>query len=135
MDIETSVAPCGVNCSVCYAHLRSKNKCGGCWGSDNLKPKHCIVCKIRNCEYLAKSGSNYCFVCEKYPCIRVKQLDKRYVAKYRISLKENLELVRVYGIHAFMEIETEKWTCKCGGVVCEHTGRCSVCNELKVPVF
>ncbi len=129
--METSVAPCGVNCSVCYAHLRSKNKCEGCWGVDNLKPKHCIVCKIKNCEYLAKSGSRYCFDCEKYPCSRLRQLDKRYKLKYQISLIGNLEQISISGIRTFMVSENEKWACKCGGLVCEHTGKCVACGVSK----
>lgn len=39
------IAPCGMNC-------RDKNKRSGCGGSDDMKPKHCVVCGIKNCEAL-----------------------------------------------------------------------------------
>jgi hypothetical protein len=131
MNIEEAVAPCGVNCSVCYAHLRSKNNCGGCWGADNLKPKHCVVCKIRHCEYLAKSGSHYCYDCEMFPCKRLKEMNKRYVLKYKISLLENLGKIKKIGVQSFILTENQRWTCKCGGLICEHTGRCLLCNQTR----
>lgn len=32
------IAPCGMNCSICMAYLREKNKCPGCRGNDIDKP-------------------------------------------------------------------------------------------------
>lgn len=34
------IAPCGMNCGVCIAYLREKNRCQGCWKAEkkSLKP-------------------------------------------------------------------------------------------------
>jgi hypothetical protein len=86
------IAPCGMNCGTCIAYLRDKKPCPGCWGTDG-KPKHCTTCIIKNCEYLASTDSRFCFECEKYPCTRLKSLDKRYRTNYQVSLIENLNRI------------------------------------------
>lgn len=43
-------APCGVNCAVCYKHVKRPKRgtpCPGCLGSDTDKPKHCRTCAKR----------------------------------------------------------------------------------------
>ena len=37
---ETLLAPCGMNCLVCYVHLKEKKPCLGCRGQDEGKPEH-----------------------------------------------------------------------------------------------
>jgi len=77
-----------MNCAICIGHLREKKQCPGCRGDDNQKPAHCVNCGIRNCE---KLKSKFCFACDLFPCSRLKRLDRRYRAKYRMSMLENLE--------------------------------------------
>lgn len=88
------IAPCGMNCGICLAYLRTKNRCEGCWGENEHKPKHCVKCVIKNCELLAKTDSKFCYDCEKYPCTRLKQLDKRYRTNYSMSMIENLDSIK-----------------------------------------
>ena len=124
------IAPCGMNCGICLAYLREKAKCPGCRGEDAGKNASCIGCKIKNCASLRESGARYCFACAKYPCERVKHLDKRYRTRYGMSMIENLENIRRNGVRKFLETERGRWACpKCGGVVCVHREICPQCGE------
>ena len=119
------IAPCGMNCGVCQAHLRKEKKCPGCHGEDT---KNCI---IKNCEMVKQSQSGFCFECIKYPCKRLQQLDKRYRTKYSMSMIENLEYIKENGLSAFAEKENERWRCQiCGGIICVHRGYCFHCGEI-----
>ena len=126
------IAPCGMNCAVCMARLlRDKNKCPGCRGDNTDKPVHCIKCVIVNCDILKKSGSKFCSEdCSKFPCTRLKNLDKRYRTKYHMSMLENLKNINESGIGTFVKNERIRWTCStCGGIICVHRGYCINCGE------
>jgi hypothetical protein len=126
------IAPCGINCGICVAFLRDKNKCYGCWGDDARKAKHCSVCKIKNCEHFSATDSRFCFDCPMYPCKRMKQLDQRYRIKYNMSNLENLQSVKELGEEAFIQLELIKWKCKeCGGTICVHKGYCLDCEKKR----
>lgn len=118
-------APCGVNCTVCYAHLKAKGACGGC-NLDLNQPKHCKQCKIKACA-LEKEVS-FCFSCDSFPCRMIRDLDKSYRKRYGISLIENSRQAKQLGIEQFLEEERTKWTCPhCGGIISLQDSRCSDC--------
>jgi hypothetical protein len=124
------MAPCGMNCGICLGYLRDKNRCPGCHGDDAKKSPSCLRCIISHCEMLKTSESGFCFECPKYPCRRLKDLDKRYRTKYAMSMIENLGFIREHGLNAFVEKEHERWRCrKCGGVICVHRHFCFSCGE------
>lgn len=124
------IAPCGMNCGVCLGYLRDKNTCPGCHGAEADMAAHCARCIIRNCEALKAAQSGFCYECPKYPCRRLKDLDKRYRTKYAMSMLENLAYIREHGLNAFVENEHERWRCrKCGGVICVHRHFCFRCGE------
>lgn len=127
---NNSIAPCGMNCGTCIAYLRVVKPCPGCRFKNNgTKPKHCDSCIIKNCEYLAQTESGFCFDCPKFPCTRMKNLDKRYRQNYGISLIENLNKIKELGLSAFIEAEQNHWKCKtCGSVLCVHRNLCLGCN-------
>lgn len=126
------IAPCGMNCSVCMAYLREKNKCPGCRGTDINKPITRIKCKIKTCENFQEAKSKYCFQCEKFPCDNLKHLDKRYRTKYNMSMIENLENIKDSGIRKFLRDEKTRWACsQCGGTICVHKGYCYSCGKKK----
>jgi hypothetical protein len=127
-----SVAPCGINCSVCYAFLREKNRCAGCRTDILNKPVYCQKCIIKNCSELSDHGWKFCsHKCEKYPCLRLKNLDKRYRTKYGTSMIENLENIEKFGIDKFIESEKRRWKChKCGELLCVHRNFCLKCKNL-----
>ena len=124
------IAACGMNCGLCIGYLREKNPCGGCFKIDDPhKPAGCRSCKIVNCEYLAGTGSGFCYDCEKYPCTRLKNLDKRYRSKYGMSMIENLENIKTHGLESFLEKEEERWKCsECGAGLSVHRDFCLNCK-------
>ncbi len=126
------IAPCGMNCGICMAYLRDKNKCPGCRGEDTGKSKSCLNCNIKNCEELKNNHLEYCFSCAQFPCAGIKHLDKRYRMKYAMSMIENLENINILGIRKFIKNEKARWTCsECGGTFCVHKGYCSACGKKK----
>ncbi|MBN2275989.1 MAG: DUF3795 domain-containing protein [Bacteroidales bacterium] len=124
------IAACGMNCRLCIGYLRERNPCSGCFNKDDKnKPKYCRSCIIVNCELLAKTESGFCYDCEKYPCARLKQLDKRYRTKYGMSMLENLEFIKQKGLEKFLQHEKDRWTCKvCGLGLCVHRSSCLNCG-------
>jgi len=126
------IAPCGMNCGICMAYLREKNKCPGCRGIDINKPVTRAKCKIKNCKELDKNNLKFCFKCNKFACERMKHLDKRYRTKYNMSMIENLENIKKFGIRQFVKNEKIRWACsQCAGTICVHRGYCSNCGKQK----
>lgn len=122
------VAPCGMDCAICMAHLREKNRCAGCRSPDR---EHNRNCAISSCE---QRRGRYCFDCAEYPCTRLRRLDARYRKKYGMSMIGNLRAIREQGIRTFVRTERERWTCRsCGGVIDVHHGRCSACGKEREP--
>jgi len=127
---RSMIAPCGMNCGTCSGYLREKNRCCGCWPDSGSKPAYCTTCRIKNCELLKKTDSKFCYECEKFPCQRLKQLDKRYRTRYRVSFLENLRSIKEIGISDYLLNEAQRWTCPgCGSVVSVHKDYCLKCNK------
>lgn len=135
---EDLIAPCGMDCRLCYAYIRDKNACDGCRGDDANKMVSCLTCRKKNCEKLISGGFSYCYECDSYPCASLKGLDKRYRTKYSMSMLENLASIRQVGISAFVAEQDARWTCpKCGAMLCVHKPACVSCGitwpERKYP--
>jgi len=127
LTITELIAPCGMNCSICMAYLREKNRCPGCRGPDVGKPITRLRCKIKKCS---KLDSRFCFDCKDFPCDKLHQLDKRYRTKYGMSMITNLESIKKLGVKRFAEEEKIMWSCpKCGGTICVHNRKCLNCLE------
>lgn len=131
---EKLIAPCGMNCSLCISYqsgrhdLKSKgfsrSVCAGCLP----RGKNCVFLK-ESCEKLGNGLVRFCFVCEEFPCRRLKALDKRYRTKYHMSMVGNLMMIRDSGLGSFLEEEKNKWSCpRCGEAVCCHNGLCLNCD-------
>lgn len=133
MKYDGMIAPCGMNCGLCIGHLRKKKPCGGCFRKDDEnKPETCRSCSVVNCEFLAETKSGFCFECSKYPCQRIKNLDKRYRTKYGMSMIENLSFIKEKGLKRFIESEQEKWKCRnCGSGLSVHRDSCLNCGTKK----
>ena len=126
------IAPCGGNCGICMAYLREKKKCPGCRVFDKNEPVSIAKCKIKNCATFKRSKSKFCFECEGFPCNNLKHLDKRYRTKYIMSMIENLENIKKFGIREFVKNEKIRWACShCGGAICVHRGYCYNCGKQK----
>ncbi len=127
---KSLIAPCGMNCGICLAYLRDKNKCYGCLQASKNKSKSRLSCRIKNCEHLKKTTSKFCYECEKYPCTRLKQLDKRYRTKYNMSMIDNLNNIKKLGLEKFVQNEQKRWICNnCGETLCVHREFCLVCKQ------
>jgi 3-methyladenine DNA glycosylase AlkD len=128
---QNSIAACGMNCNLCIAYLREKNKCSGCREMDAYESSYGRKCIIRSCDILKEKNMNFCSdKCDKFPCRRLKNLDKRYKTKYRMSIIENLKNIKEKGIRQFVKEEKEKWKCQyCGSILCVHRDFCLNCEE------
>jgi len=131
MIMKDLIAPCGMNCSLCLGYQREKNKCPGCRKRDAYEFGCGRKCIIRSCQILKDNKMEFCFdKCEKYPCKRLKNLDKRYKTKYGMSMLENLEDIKNLGVIKFLEKQKKRWKCpKCGELLCVHRDFCLGCGE------
>jgi hypothetical protein len=109
------IAPCGMNCGVCKAYLREKNRCHDCREANKNKPPTRFFCRIRVCK---KRKGKYCD-CDGFPCDRLKMLDKRYRTKYGMSEIENLEIIHCKGINSLVKRERKRWQSS-KGILCVH---------------
>ena len=127
IDIDL-IAPCGMNCMVCYFHHKRKKPCNGCLCGDVNKTERCRLCEIKNC--VQKKGFIYCFKCDEFPCKRIKNLEKSYQTGYQVSLIDNSRTINDNGFDFFLKKEKEKWNCLiCGGVISLHDKECSECER------
>ena len=130
MDVNL-IAPCGMNCSICVAFFgytmqgkQRKLKCPGC----RPRGKHCSWIKEK-CQKLAKHELEYCYECIDFPCETLQDLDRNYRQKYNMSIIDNLNYIKENGPQAFLQAQTEKYTCpSCGSLVCVHTNKCYNCE-------
>jgi hypothetical protein len=114
------IAPCGMNCNLCIAYIRERNKCPGCRLINTHKPITRVKCKIKNCNILNKNKLKFCSVkCKDYPCIRLRKLDKRYRTKYGMSMLDNLNNIEKNGIKNFIRQEEKRWI-KNNKIFCVH---------------
>lgn len=127
--IETTfLAPCGMNCMVCYKHCYVKKPCVGCLPGDQGKPEHCRKCKIKDC--VQEKELSYCYECHIFPCKQIKNLEKSYNQRYGASLLKNNLFVKEHGLLSFMEQQLRQYTCgDCGGVISLHDKECSECQR------
>jgi hypothetical protein len=126
---KASIAPCGINCDLCSAFTRKKNRCVGC-NNEGDKVPHCATCSIRTCPEKGDYAA-LCAVCAKFPCQKIKHLDKRYRLKYGESIIDNLNTIGRVGLDAFILDEEEKWRCpSCGNTLCVHKDACPVCGAV-----
>jgi hypothetical protein len=123
------VAPCGMNCGSCIGYMRAKDPCPGCRIDSDPKPSYCKSCIIINCDLLRETVSGFCHECPKYPCARLKSLDKRYRLRYHTSFFENLAVIRENGMDHFLAFETGRRTCpQCGATLSVHRPFCLKCG-------
>ena len=109
------IAPCGMNCGLCLHYLRADNKCPGCSRGRKVNGGY-VKCAIKLCK---ERQGEYCFNCDKFPCDRLKRMDKRYQEKYEMSEIANLETIKEKGMESLLKQEEEKWV-NSDGTYCVH---------------
>ncbi len=124
------IAPCGVNCFACSAHLNNKKPCPGCRApEEDITRKSCRNCEKKKCAF--DQGLKWCFECDKFPCSRIKDLDKRYKQNYNISLIQNGMDAKA-DMKGFLEKQRDLFLCReCGGIIDQHHMKCSACGSSK----
>ena len=122
------IAPCGVNCLACSAYLDSKKPCPGCRAPiEQIARKSCRNCVKKQCAL--ERGLQWCFECSRFPCTRIKSLDKRYQHNYDVDLIQNGSDAK-RDMDAFLQTQRECFTCKsCGGIIDQHHQKCSECGK------
>lgn len=123
----SDIAPCGMNCRLCIAYVRAKNRCDGCLTPESKCNRNCTL------RYCTKREGKYCdHNCVSFPCQRLKSLDKRYRTKYDMSMIENLMHIESRGIRQFVRNENERWACRsCGELVSVHRPKCLNCGTQR----
>ncbi len=103
---------------------------------DERDSGHCRKCIIRECLVLQDHRLKFCSErCDKYPCKRLKDLDRRYRTKYGMSMIGNLENIEKTGIRDFVKKERTRWKCeKCGNTICVHRDLCLKCGTRRTIV-
>ncbi len=131
-DDPLIIAPCGLNCGVCRAYLRTRNPCPGCRGGPENKSNSCLACEIRNCPERVADQPDFCFTCSQFPCEKLQHLDKRYRTQYGVNVISNLESIDQSTLEHFMQEETRSWLCqKCGTHLCMHQPQCMQCGYTR----
>jgi len=121
------LAPCGVVCELCIAYQRPKNACVGC-NAVGAKPNHCSQCAIKLCPE-KDHGEQLCIECAKFPCRRLRSLEKRYSTKYGESPTANMTMARDRGRDGFSDWTRRSWSCaQCGGLLSAHRAACTICG-------
>jgi hypothetical protein len=78
---------------------------------------------------LKTADLRYCFECRKYPCDWLNRLDKRYRTNYGMSMLDNLNTMKQFGIRYFIKQEKDRWPCPaCGEIICVHEASCIICG-------
>ena len=125
MTLQQLVAPCGMNCVLCQAYQGKGLACRGCGHGGERKA--CQNCSIRKYE----NKKTFCFECAKYPCNRLKALDKRYRTKYHMSMLENLAFIQKNGLDEFIRQQNERYRCsRCGKLRTVHQDYCLYCAQM-----
>ena len=120
------LAPCGLNCMLCYRHL-GKDPCPGCRARLSEPDVYRRKCVMRACA--SERGLFSCAACAEVPCKRVKTFAKRYREGYGVDLLAGAARQREIGAEALMREQLFSHTCACGHLINLHDGVCSGCGK------
>ena len=135
---EELIAPCGMNCALCISYQFMEKDinqqgfhrtyCPGCIP----RGKNCLH-MADSCELMKHGDVRFCYECIKFPCERLRSLDKRYRTKYHMSMIDNLQQIRERGMEEFLIRQEKEWKCpRCNGLICCHNGLCLSCDMEKL---
>ncbi|MEA4940401.1 MAG: DUF3795 domain-containing protein [Christensenella sp.] len=121
------LAPCGLNCMLCYRHL-GKKPCPGCRTRTDDPDAYQNKCHMRACTM--ERGYFSCADCAERPCKRVKAFQKRYMDGYGVNLSAIAESVQQAGVEAHLRADLAAHTCPdCEHLINIHDGICSGCGR------
>jgi len=127
-------APCGFYCGTCRHYLarakglleekKLKHGCRGC----RIQDKNCAWVK-KDCSLLRRKQIEFCFQCDEFPCINLKELDGRHLRDDKVSLIANLMRIKKAGAKKWLEEQAGQWRChRCGGDICVMDKECYDCG-------
>lgn len=126
VDVDM-LAPCGLNCMLCYRHL-GKNPCPGCRVQPEDPGAYQNKCHMRACT--AERGFSICATCAERPCKRVKAFQKRYMDGYGVDLSAIAKAVQQAGAESYLRADLAAHTCPdCRHLINLHYGVCSGCGR------
>ena len=121
------LAPCGLNCMLCYRHL-GKKPCPGCRKKPAKPGAYQQKCRMRACT--AERGYTTCADCAERPCKRVKAFQKRYKDGYGVDLSAISAALQKNGAEALLRAQIQAHVCAdCGHLINLHFGVCSGCGR------
>lgn len=144
MSIEL-LAYCGLYCGACsfkvayeennrehitrmpamYDHFKNEplEFCPGC-----RLENRCGDCEIRDC---ARSKEiEYCSLCDVFPCEKIINFNNDGKPHHGESIG-NLNLLKNIGEEKWLELQKEKWTCKCNARYSWYLRECKKCNDAR----
>jgi|TARA_B100000315_G_scaffold119033_1_gene109094 hypothetical protein len=130
------IAPCGMNCSICSNYLAcvnnlNKSQCAGCRTSNKKCAYLFEKCTGINHSLEGNANAKFCFECDQYPCKGIERMDRRYRENYKISVTDNLEYIKEYGIKVFLAEQYKDHKCsRCNGLVSVHNKKCFRCDTV-----
>ena len=132
-------APCGMYCGTCRDYLllkkdlfEEKGRKSGCTGC-RIRNKKCAFIR-RDCPAFRKNDIEFCFECDKFPCLNLTNLDNRYKDRYHVSFIENLQRNKEIGVEKWLLEQKELYTCpNCRGDICVHDAECYDCGKKLNP--
>jgi len=125
---------CGVYCGACPVLLATKSgKLGEdqqCFGCKSEKPTgFCATCSIKTCA--ESKGFEFCVECtEVISCDLMQKFiaDQQY--PYGQCVMNNMEMIRVMGLPAWLELQGKRWRCKhCGKPHSWYQESCPQCGQ------
>jgi len=115
----TLIAPCGMDCAICMAHLRTKNPCGDCYTPERQRRRNC---PIFTC---GKVKGRYHHTCDTFPAVGLSSWTNDTGRDWHeYALRTPQRSVWMASV-AFVKNERERWTCQeCGGTIDVHHWCC-----------
>jgi len=90
-----------------------------------------LFAKCSGINHISDGDSPFCFECDQYPCKQINRMDDRYRKNYGMSVKSNLEDIKILGVDKFVESQYKKYQCStCGGMISVHNGKCFQCETV-----
>jgi len=121
------LAPCGLNCKLCYRHL-GKNPCPGCRARTDEPDDYQSKCVMRACT--RERALFCCADCADRPCKRVKAFGKRYREGYGVDLSADALRLRETSAETLLREQISSHICAaCGHLINLHDGICSGCKK------
>ena len=81
---------------------------------------------IRNCA--RDKEIEYCSLCDDFPCKKLIDFTSDRKPHHADAI-ENLILINKIGKQKWLEVQKEKWTCKCNAKYSWYLTKCAKCNE------